>query len=1489
MKGIQFVLLLLLTLGFKSLALAQSKPRYDVSNPEFVNELIESIESSRKDKEDKFPERFSQYVASSKSSRDLMRRIAEYANTADKVGSWTLSRERSIAWLCMLMDSTKCVPLDQWHAVFSNQLDAFLPIKESKLDAVIKEWQALAKNGLLTARGQNSWRIQGIATGISWTDKEGLVLTFGNSVNLQADNQYDTMLVSNTMGTFRRKTFEWKGSGGQMDWLGAGIPREEAFVNLTEYKIKTTLFEISCDSAMMTYTKYADYAFPGVFKDRLDNHKKNKYFPDFLAQVRLPKQRINHVVSVDGGFHLRGNEIGVDAPAGEVCVVEFRHPSTQNLIALYKPKSLKVAMPNKIFGGIGSLVFYTKSDSITHPAIELEYKVQSNTIEARVGLDIVSDIPFTLGKQNMLVEAEIVRWPLDGEEIQFNLYTDTRTKSVNIISDKFFSYESFRNTGARFGHSEIDKIYDYYSGDPQGISVSAELLGRILAPDVSYRQQFSNFYRLMAQGFIAFNEAEERVEFLPKIALYVEAMRKTSDYDEMGMSSFYSGNNIVYHVDLDIATARGVPSILISDYDRASIYPDNQTFDLEKDKSFNFSGLFTAGQFEFLDDNAIFEYEPYHFKSDSLDKIQMDLLYNDPNSENNLLRVKSQIEGADIVVFVNSPDNHSGTFNQDESYPKIETFNEAKVYYSDTTTREGDYSRDSFYFSLDPFTLDSLFYIDSSDINFMGTLTSADILPVIRDTLILMDDKSLGLRENTGDEGISLYRDKGRLTGSYQLDRRDGILGTGTVDYLTSDFSSKRIEFYKDSVVAFADSLNIDRSEMGFLSPELKSEKNKLRWFPYEGKLLATSNANNPFSMNQGRTLLNGTLQVTDTAITADGAIEWSDAKLTSENFTLTDKDIMTPSGNLEVKSGGKQVTFSVNDVAMEVDMDKNYGTFTSNSEDNFIDLYYNAYRVNIREFQWDIDARRLYFRVPEGQKDMTFYSSNPEQENLSFNSGSADYDMSTSALEVREIPFIDVADSRLFPNGDTLYIKQNGQLTKLEGCSLESPRESTKHYFEHVGFTVKGSNQGNGSGDFIYLGSDLDTQYIMMDKIQTKQTQEKKVADRSHYIQATGDLKVFDSLMITPNIQSIGKVTIDSRFNGIPLEGHLRIDWDFDDLEVDWIKVNDTIYADSIGFDYSASTALRGESLYTGVFLSPKDINPFYPQLLSRVRTLSQKPLLEVNGLFKHKVGEDVYTFQSGVYEASIPGYTGNMLKYNINSKRVTGGGALNLQLRTGPIQFKNAGRLVLDLEPNTLSLELSQSLSIGLPDEVWQAIGLMITEASFSSKALTYYQESSMQDWFVLLNKKTKSLGDLRSAMALDPYFAYPKGLNGQFVTHGTQFTYEFDELFRRFVSHGKLGISYIGDIAIHKEIKGKIVYEHRDGESDGIDLYFENDLKEFVHLSYRANHLSIFSTNKGVMQAISEVPEKKRSFENDGKAATFGIGSSLKTEEFKIEHNL
>ena len=46
-------------------SMAQVAPRYDINDPAYVN-VLESIESSRKDKDDSFPERFNQYLASSR-------------------------------------------------------------------------------------------------------------------------------------------------------------------------------------------------------------------------------------------------------------------------------------------------------------------------------------------------------------------------------------------------------------------------------------------------------------------------------------------------------------------------------------------------------------------------------------------------------------------------------------------------------------------------------------------------------------------------------------------------------------------------------------------------------------------------------------------------------------------------------------------------------------------------------------------------------------------------------------------------------------------------------------------------------------------------------------------------------------------------------------------------------------------------------------------------------------------------------------------------------------------------------------------------------------------------------------------------------------------------------------------------------------------------------------------------------------------------------
>ena len=52
MKGIYPIGILIVLLFVQSFGLAQVSPKYDINEPSYVNSLMESIESSRKDKDD---------------------------------------------------------------------------------------------------------------------------------------------------------------------------------------------------------------------------------------------------------------------------------------------------------------------------------------------------------------------------------------------------------------------------------------------------------------------------------------------------------------------------------------------------------------------------------------------------------------------------------------------------------------------------------------------------------------------------------------------------------------------------------------------------------------------------------------------------------------------------------------------------------------------------------------------------------------------------------------------------------------------------------------------------------------------------------------------------------------------------------------------------------------------------------------------------------------------------------------------------------------------------------------------------------------------------------------------------------------------------------------------------------------------------------------------------------------------------------------------
>ena len=86
------------------------------------------------------------------------------------------------------------------------------------------------------------------------------------------------------------------------------------------------------------------------------------------------------------------------------------------------------------------------------------------------------------------------------------------------------------------------------------------------------------------------------------------------------------------------------------------------------------------------------------------------------------------------------------------------------------------YSRDNFSFNLDPFEIDSLDNYTGKGLWFSGTLHSAGIFPIFKDTLKLQEDYSLGLNSTTPDNGFPIYGGKGRYYQSITLNNK----GKGT-------------------------------------------------------------------------------------------------------------------------------------------------------------------------------------------------------------------------------------------------------------------------------------------------------------------------------------------------------------------------------------------------------------------------------------------------------------------------------------------------------------------------------------------------------------------------------------------------------------------------------------------------------------------------------------------------------------------------------------
>ncbi len=144
-----------------------------------------------------------------------------------------------------------------------------------------------------------------------------------------------------------------------------------------------------------------------------------------------------------------------------------------------------------------------------------------------------------------------------------------------------------------------------------------------------------------------------------------------------------------------------------------------------------FNGRLFAGLALFEGKNMYFNYDKFQVEFDSVRHLDFYLpnrFYRPKTNQPTANAMNSTIERVSGVLLVDAPNNKSGKDTL-PTFPSLQSKKNSFVYYDRKETQKGVYTRDSFYFKLDPFSFNGLDSYTKDQLKFKGEMTSGHHFP----------------------------------------------------------------------------------------------------------------------------------------------------------------------------------------------------------------------------------------------------------------------------------------------------------------------------------------------------------------------------------------------------------------------------------------------------------------------------------------------------------------------------------------------------------------------------------------------------------------------------------------------------------------------------------------------------------------------------------------------------------------------------------------
>ncbi len=1483
------------------------------SRPAMFNEeldrMVESISNrqARREKED-FVHAFKRLWESDTLKTDQKELAIEHINKM-------LSKRHRIepdifTYLEMIMYLSRSHNRDDNFRSAADGLTFFMDrLSNRQVNQAINTLYNLFKEGFLTKTRSGGWQITTETFTVDYQEESREFVVQVPKTDLIAYAYNDSSMLYNTGGYFDIRRERWHGQGGVVTWEVADLDPEVVYAVLNEYEINMRTTKYIVDGVNFFHKEYFSEPLIGRLTNQTETgvstgRNKRINFPRFVSQEgETLIEDIFPGIDYHGSFSMIGSRLVASAAPGRMASIVVTKEDKPFLRLTSNEFGID---SNRIMSPMATASFYLEEDSIFHPAIRFTYENDRRLISLFRETEGLSQSPFYNTYHMVDINVEAIFWQLDQEKITMqNLPSASGMSSAAFRSVNYFDQREFSRIQGMDRKNPLFYIRDFYA-----ITQMQEF-------DLNDMVRFMNFppdavkamlLRLANMGFLTYDLERDRITIRDRLFFYLEARAGKTDYDVISFNSQTQRQSNAELSLLDYTIQLyGVRGIQLSDSQNVIINPTNQTLTLKKDRDFDFSGMLRAGRFVLHGTDFSFSYNDFHIDLPVVDSMEFWVRPFEEHRDESANRrwVQSKIRQVRGKLQIDDPGNKSGLgdFSQ---YPVLQSEGHSFVYYDAEPGHKEAYNPDVFYYRIDPFTLDSLNDFQTQALELSGYLASGGVFPTIEHPLSVQRDYSLGFIHETPATGYPTYGGKGHYNDQIMLSNK-GLIGDGTLKYITSTSMSREFNFYPDSTISHLESYTVAPQKGQVEYPQAKGQQVFMKWKPHEDHMTVKS-LEKPVEMFDMQADIQGTLHYTPKEMTGSGSMEIADAIVESRLLRYKNQTIDSDSCNFRLNTLTSEFGLGAGDRVEQDLVTNNYkahitfedrtGEFISNSGASRVEFSVNQYISFIDRFLWYMDKEELTFSMDaheeraaaynqldkEALMDTTlkgarFISTHPAQDSLEFIADHATYNRTDQTITADGVRIINVADAAIFPNQQQLKIFRQAEMERLENSHIIANTTSRYHHVHDAIANISGRYDYFGRGNYFYEDKTGKKQLIYLNEV---------FVDSLLLTNAIGEITLDDQFSLSPEFLFQGEAKILSTHELITFDGGFQIRNPCDTVQREWVKFTSPIDPKNVMIPIDTHmTTLSGHETYASIrhTTGRKHVYSSFYAYDDTPRQRRGNTIFSSNGMIMYDEIAAQYRIGPKERLSTQNPAAGNLTTYDTRNCIHIGEGNVNFFEESGQVNIETMGRIEHHLYEDSTQIRGVIALDFLFEEDALDYMAESISE--HSGLRSVDLNTDRFQEALLHMLGKEKGQEMIEELSVYNRIRRMPDEMKRTMIL--TDVSLHWNTRLESFVSTGPVGVAFLGENQVTRYVHAYIVFSkgRRSGFSDGeFTILLEVSPGEWYYFSYApTGRMSVVGASDTFKSIISDLDSDQRSQDTRSGETPFRyhLGGNAQKEQF------